>query len=195
MLLLDLVKNIGVGRRSGRLCTTHHHHQNNTMPLLLCLLLTILFSIPPINAANNNFNCPTSNRLWTSAHLQPNFCATVIAGGGDDDDSSSSRLYKPRGLHIDKYTDEILLVDRGHPDGSRVVRLDTTTNNDSDDDTTIVPVAILPGLNHGLEANDGYLYASTPGKGLSMAVHSIADDCGGCIQCRIGHYEYRCRGR
>ena len=45
-----------------------------------------------------------------------------------------------------------------------MVRIDTTNNNDSDDETTIVPVAILPGLNHGLEVNDGYLYASTPGK-------------------------------
>eukprot|EP00956_Cyclotella_meneghiniana_P006764 scaffold9020_cov47-Cyclotella_meneghiniana.AAC.2 len=49
-----------------------------------------------------NPNNIIDNRLWTSAHLQPNFCATVIAGGGnndyDDSSSSSSRLYKPRSV-------------------------------------------------------------------------------------------------
>ncbi|KAL9191226.1 hypothetical protein ACHAXT_000932 [Thalassiosira profunda] len=76
------------------------------------------------------------------ARLQPEFCASVVTTG----------LLKPRGLHIDKDTDEILLVERGY---SRVLRLD-------DDGATKVPVATIEGLNHGIELAGGYLYASTP---------------------------------
>jgi len=108
--------------------------------------------------AKNNSSCPT-DRLWpghTTSWLQPNFCARIVAGGGLN---VSGHLYTPRGLHIDESTDEILLVERDHPNGGRVIRLD-----DALDDAKIVSVAEMYGLNHGLELSNGYLYASTPGK-------------------------------
>lgn len=117
------------------------------LTLLLAILITVAESI-----------C-SSNRLWeghTTAWLQPNFCSQVIAGGGEP---VVSQLHEPRGLHIDKDTDEILLVERAHPNGARVIRLDNPLT-----DTKIVSVAERYGLNHGLELSNGYLYASTPGK-------------------------------
>lgn len=101
--------------------------------------------------------CP-SNRLWrghTTTWLQPNFCSRIIVGGGE---SVVSQLYEPRGLHIDQESDEILLVERAHPNGARVIRIDDPLG-----DAKIVSVAERYGLNHGLELSNGYLYASTPG--------------------------------
>lgn len=89
-----------------------------------------------------NDGCITS--LWegNQAWLQPNFCSVLYTDG----------LVKPRGLHINKDDNEILLVERGK---SRVIRLD-------DDGASIVPVANTADLNHGIELAGGYLYASTP---------------------------------
>ena len=82
-------------------------------------------------------NIGGNNRAW----LPPNFCASIYTDG----------LQKPRGLHIDSDHDEILLVKRGN---SRVIRLD-------DDEKTVVTVASMSGLNHGIELAGGYLYASS----------------------------------
>ena len=99
--------------------------------------------------------CTTN--LWSGAPAwtQPNFCASLYTSG----------LAKPRGLHIDTSTDEILLVDRGKSGQSnilsgwsepKVIRLDN-------DGATVVTVAEgVSGINHGIELANGYLYASTP---------------------------------
>ena len=120
----------------------------------MSILSSILLSASTISA-----DCPY-NRLWrghTVTWLQPKFCARVVAGGGAP--PIGSQLYTPRGLHIDKSTDEILLVERDVPEiGGRVIRLD-----DPLEGIKITPVVELYGLNHGLELANGYLYASTPG--------------------------------
>ena len=90
----------------------------------------------------------TSCTPWPdAAWLQPNFCSYLFV----------SELSKPRGLHIDHSSDEILLVEK---ESSRVVRI----VSDIDAGTVnVVPLSQTEGLmlNHGIELSGGYLYASS----------------------------------
>ncbi len=83
-----------------------------------------------------------------AAWLQPNFCNNAFVDG----------LSRPRGLHIEQGTNEILLVERG---ASRVVRLVSDDENTST--VNIEPLLQTEnlGLNHGIELSGGYLYASS----------------------------------
>jgi len=82
------------------------------------------------------------------AWLQPNFCSNVFVDG----------LSRPRGLHIEQGTDEMLLVERG---ASRVVRL--VSDDENTGTVNIEPLLQTEnlGLNHGIELSGGYLYASS----------------------------------
>ena len=86
-----------------------------------------------------------------AAWLQPNFCSNRFVDG----------LSRPRGLHIEHTTGEILLVERG---ASRVVRL--VPNDDDSSTATVVALSGTEGLglNHGIELAGGYLYASSATK-------------------------------
>lgn len=108
----------------------------------------------PLSTNGMTSSCPSSNSttnkdLPDPVWLPPNFCAGEFY----------SDLYKPRGLHIDQETNEILLVD-----GGKVLRLDSSTENSS----KIVSIAMaeVEGdyLNHGIEFFGGYLYASSATK-------------------------------
>jgi hypothetical protein len=70
---------------------------------------------------NNTGQCVTD---IANAWLQPNFCARTYKSG----------LYRPRGLHIDQETNEILMVERFGGYGvwdprARIVRLDESGNS------------------------------------------------------------------
>jgi len=104
-------------------------------------------SIAP-SSASSQIECkPWPDAAW----LQPDFCSNRFVDG----------LSRPRGLHIDHTSDEILLVERG---ASRVVRLVPY----EDDPNNVAVVALSNteglGLNHGIELSGGYLYASSTTK-------------------------------
>lgn len=104
-------------------------------------------SLAPSSVSSQIICKPWPDAAW----LQPNFCSNRFVDG----------LSRPRGLHIEHTTGEILLVERG---ASRVVRL--VPGND--DANTVTAVALSEtedlGLNHGIELAGGYLYASSTTK-------------------------------
>ena len=140
----------------GRSNTLSYHAARSPFTLDLSISTSddVAISAPPSfepSVAPSAASTPSQmgcNSWPDEAWLQPNFCSSRFIDG----------LSRPRGLHIDQSTDEILLVERGT---SRVVQL--VRSNDDIGNVMAIPIPNTEGLglNHGIELAGGYLYASS----------------------------------